>query len=188
MPDENRDRLSQQDSKGRRDRRGESPFSRRDFVRVLFKRRRAVLSTAIGIFLLASAGILLFEFWSAAREQNQDQVVGESEKLILALRVEKEALILKYSRQDRQVQDVDRQIRLAEQQSRIRRARGERRPVASLGPALGPKLMVLLSLAFCGGIVVAFVLEHLDCSFTTGRELERHLGIAHLVSIPEQGE
>jgi hypothetical protein len=188
MSDEYRHRPGRRISKGRQDRRLESSFSRRDFVRVLFKRRQAVLSTVIVLFLLASAGFLLFRGWSAGREQNLDQLTGESEQLLLALRVEREALILRYSRQDPQVQEVDRQIRLADQQSRVERAREERRPLPSMAAALGPKLMLLLVLAFGGGIGVAFLLEHLDCSFTTGRELERHLEITHLVSIPEQGE
>ena len=47
--------------------------------------------------------------------------------------------------------------------------------------------MIVLALAIGGGIGVAFVHEWLNHSFTTGDELERKLGITHLVSIPEQG-
>jgi hypothetical protein len=187
MIDEKRNLAGQRPSRNRRNWRGGRHYSRRDFVRVLFKRRRVIFWTATGLFLLALAGIYFFKPQSKVIEQAQRQAIGENEKVILALRLEKEALIQKYSRQDGRVHDVDRQIRLAEEESRGREALEVKSQVESKGAAGGAKLMMVLALAIGGGIGVAFARERLNHSFTTGEELERHLGIAHLVSIPEQG-
>lgn len=187
MPDEQRIPASQRPRKNRQKRHAGRCYSRRDFVRVLFKRQRAILWTATGLFLLGLAGLHLFGVQSTVIEQAQSQAIRENEKVIRALRLERAALIQKYSQHDRRVRDVDSQIRLAEEETRRREALEENSQVGSMRTVGGGKLMIVLALAIGGGIGVAFVHEWLNHSFTTGDELERKLGITHLVSIPEQG-
>jgi uncharacterized protein involved in exopolysaccharide biosynthesis len=51
---------------------------------------------------------------------------------------------------------------------------------------LKTRLLMALFVGFLGGVGTAFALEILlDRSFTTGQDIERQLGIAHIASIPE---
>jgi capsular polysaccharide biosynthesis protein len=58
-------------------------------------------------------------------------------------------------------------------------------PLKPVAPNKKLNLALGLFLAIVGGVGFAFVLERLDHTFTTGLDVERHLGIPLLGSIPE---
>lgn len=139
--------------------------------------------------------------------------LGRDEILMMIARefqLERRAMVRSHSPQEWQVQAIDEQIRLAEEQLQqtegaerqeeagstppageqrvvsVSKAQNAEQSLTPVGPGRGVKLMLALAFAIVGGVSVAFVMEWLDHSLTTGQEIERHLGIAHLVSIPEQ--
>jgi len=59
-------------------------------------------------------------------------------------------------------------------------------PLRPVAPNKKVNLALGLFLAIVGGVGLAFVLEYLDHTFTTGLDVERRLGIPLLASIPEQ--
>jgi uncharacterized protein involved in exopolysaccharide biosynthesis len=65
-------------------------------------------------------------------------------------------------------------------------AQPAQRPLKPVGPNKALNLFLGLLVGGIGGLGLAFVAEHFDHSFTTGRELEGRLGIPLLGTIPEQ--
>jgi len=64
-------------------------------------------------------------------------------------------------------------------------AQPAQRPLRAVAPKKALNLLLGLLLGVVGGISLAFITEHFDHSFTTGRDLEARLGIPLLGTIPE---
>jgi uncharacterized protein involved in exopolysaccharide biosynthesis len=60
------------------------------------------------------------------------------------------------------------------------------RPLSPVAPKTVLNLLAAVFLGLVGGLALAVVAEYLDHSFTTGLEVERHLRVPLLASIPEQ--
>jgi uncharacterized protein involved in exopolysaccharide biosynthesis len=68
-------------------------------------------------------------------------------------------------------------------------AQPAQRPLQAESRGLLSKLVLSAFLGLLGGIGLAFAVEfYIDKSFTTGRDMERALGVLHLASIPEGSE
>ncbi|MEM7350755.1 MAG: Wzz/FepE/Etk N-terminal domain-containing protein [Acidobacteriota bacterium] len=66
-------------------------------------------------------------------------------------------------------------------------AQPAQRPLEPVAPRKAMNLLFGLVLGLVGGLGLAFAAEtYFDRTFTTGRAIERRLGIQHVVSIPEQ--
>jgi len=65
-------------------------------------------------------------------------------------------------------------------------AQPAQRPLKPVAPRKALNLLLGLLLGAIGGLGLAFFTEHLDHSFTTGRELEARLGIPLLGAIPDR--
>jgi uncharacterized protein involved in exopolysaccharide biosynthesis len=66
-------------------------------------------------------------------------------------------------------------------------AQPAQRPLTPVGPNKRMNLMLGLLLGAFGGLVLAFIIEYFDHSFTTGRDVEARLGIPLLGAIPDRG-
>ena len=66
-------------------------------------------------------------------------------------------------------------------------AQPAQRPLRPVSRRLGINLLLAMVVGVLGGLGLAFGFEfYLDHTFTTGEEMERRLGLAHLASIPEE--
>jgi len=65
-------------------------------------------------------------------------------------------------------------------------AQPAQRPLKPVAPNRRTNLLFGMFFGLFGGLALAFVIEFLDHSFTTGRELEARLGIPLLGSIPDE--
>jgi uncharacterized protein involved in exopolysaccharide biosynthesis len=68
-------------------------------------------------------------------------------------------------------------------------AQPAQRPLQAESRGLLSKVVLSAFLGLLGGMGLAFAVEfYIDKSFTTGRDMERALGVLHLASIPEGAE
>jgi capsular polysaccharide biosynthesis protein len=66
-------------------------------------------------------------------------------------------------------------------------AQPARPPLRPLSRRLALNMFLAGVIGVLGGLGIAFAIEYyLDHTFTTGEEMERRLGLAHLASIPEE--
>lgn len=108
-----------------------SPYSMRDFIRLLFKRRRVILWFTVGLFAVACVGLFLSDPGYKAmvgilanEDRVEEQIIAangtetaatdEVERTLMALGFERDALIQLYSARHWQIRNLDQQIRLAE--------------------------------------------------------------------------